>query len=291
MMEYLKKDNVEIEVLSCGAELVSFKVNNKEQMWNRDPKYWSKTSPVLFPFIGTIKNEHYYYNGQENNINTRHGFARDMEFVLSNKGEDFLEFLLSSNSETLKNYPFEFDFYITYRIVKNGITIEYKIENKTDGVMYFSVGAHPAFKLDLDENKTIYDYYIEFEKNETLDRLPLDGTLVSNKKIHFLNNENKINITSELFNEDAIIFENSISDKVSIKCNKSSNKLTLDYKGFPYIAFWSPKDAPFICLEPWYGISDFVDATGVLEEKKGIEKIVENGIFNAIITITVENSN
>lgn len=288
MRQYLKKSNVEIEVLNDGAELVSLKVNGKEQMWDRNPEYWAKTSPVLFPFIGTIKDGHYNYNGKEYVMDTRHGFARDMQFNLSNKGEDFLEFLLSSSTETLKNYPFEFDFYITYRILKNGVAIEYRVENKTDGDMYFSVGAHPAFKLDTSNNKVIQDYYIEFENKETLDRLPLDGTLISDKVVPFLKDENKIKITSELFSEDAIIFKNSTSNKVSIKCNKDSSKLTLDYKGFQYIAFWSPKNAPFVCLEPWYGISDFVNTTGNLEEKEGIQKLGKKEIFNAVMSIMIE---
>ena len=99
---------------------------------------------------------------------------------------------------------------------------------------------------------------------------------------------NKIKITSELFSEDAIIFKNSTSNKVSIKCNKDSSKLTLDYKGFQYIAFWSPKNAPFVCLEPWYGISDFVNTTGNLEEKEGIQKLGKKEIFNAVMSITIE---
>ena len=118
MRQYLKKSNVEIEVLNDGAELVSLKVNGKEQMWDRNPEYWAKTSPVLFPFIGTIKDGYYSYNGKEYAMDTRHGFARDMQFNLSNKGEDFLEFLLSSSTETLKKYPFEFEFYIEVSISK-----------------------------------------------------------------------------------------------------------------------------------------------------------------------------
>ncbi len=283
----LKYRNVEIQVLLKGAELISFNVNNKEYMWDRNEQYWTKSSPVLFPFVGTLKNEKYEYNGNVYNMSTRHGFARDMDFILNNKGEDFLEFLLLSNDSTLEMYPFKFKFYIMYRIIESGIEINYKVVNESNDEMYFSIGAHPAFKLQIDEDIRLEDYYLEFEELETLERLSLDGALISTETELFLNNENKIYITNNLFEEDAIIFKNTKSNIVSIKCNKNSNKLMYDYTGFPYVAFWSPVKAPFVCIEPWYGISDYVNTNGKIEEKIGIEKLLSNDEFNAKMKVTV----
>ena len=147
----LKYGNVEIGVLSKGAELSSYKVDGKEFMWDRQPEFWAASSPVLFPFVGVIKDGKYVFEGKDYEITTRHGFARNNDFDLVEKGENFLKFKFSSNEETLKKYPFEFDFFLVYTITDNSLEIKYEVLNKTKGDMYFSLGAHPAFALELND--------------------------------------------------------------------------------------------------------------------------------------------
>ncbi len=286
MGNILKKGNVEIGVYTKGAELYSYKVNGEEFIWERDSKYWGSSSPILFPFVGVLKNGKYLYKGKEYKIDTRHGFARDNDFEAVEKGEDFLKFKFSSDESTLEKFPFSFDLYLTYVIKNNKLIIQYDVINKTDEKIYFSIGGHPAFSIKLDENIKIDDYSLEFEKKETLDRYVLDGALLGKKKIEkYINNDNRIKLNSDIFNEDALIFENTVSEKVTLSCSKHSKKLILDYKGFPFIAFWSKPKAPFVCIEPWYGITDTVDFTGNLEEKKGILELEEKGRFSAEISI------
>ena len=92
-------------------------------------------------------------------------------------------------------------------------------------------------------------------------------------------------MSGTIFDNDAIIFENLNSAKVTLKCSKSTRELSIDYSKFPFVAFWSKPKAPFVCIEPWFGISDFANCTGKLEEKKGIMKLKENDIFTAKIVI------
>ena len=276
-IQVLKYGNVEIGVLSKGAELSSYKVDEKEFMWDRQPEFWAASSPILFPFVGVIKDGKYVFEGKDYEITTRHGFARNNDFELVEKGENFLKFKFSSNEETLKKYPFEFDFFLIYTITDNGLEIKYEVLNKTKGDMYFSLGAHPAFALDVNDDIKLSDYYLEFEKNETSKKYKLNEKgLVLDEKADCLNNENKLYITENVFDDDAIIFDDLKSEKVTIKNNKNSKELSVEYKGFPYIAFWSKPKAPYVCIEPWYGISDFENCTGKLEEKTGILKL-ENG--------------
>ena len=276
-IQVLKYGNVEIGVLSKGAELSSYKVDEKEFMWDRQPEFWAASSPILFPFVGVIKDGKYVFEGKDYEITTRHGFARNNDFELVEKGENFLKFKFSSNEETLEKYPFEFDFFLIYTITDNGLEIKYEVLNKTKGDMYFSLGAHPAFALDVNDDIKLSDYYLEFEKNETSQKYKLTNNgLVFDEKADCLNNENKLQITETLFDDDAIIFDDLKSEKVTIKNSKNSKELSVEYKGFPYIAFWSKPKAPFVCIEPWYGISDFENCTGKLEEKTGILKL-ENG--------------
>ena len=282
----LKYGHVEIAVADRGAELRNYKVDGEEFMWDRKPEFWAATSPVLFPFVGTIKNGAYSYNGKEYKISTRHGFARTEDFELVEKTENSLKFRFSSNKETLEKYPFEFELFITYTIVENTLEIGYNVVNKNDSDMYFSLGTHPAFALDVNDDIKLSDYYLEFEKNETSQKYKLtDNGLVFDEKADCLNNENKLQITETLFDDDAIIFDDLKSEKVTIKNSKNSKELSVEYKGFPYIAFWSKPKAPFVCIEPWYGISDFENTSGKLEEKKGILKLEKDGEFFAKLIV------
>ena len=282
----LKYGNIEIAVANRGAELQSYKVNGEEFMWDRKPEFWAASSPVLFPFVGTIKNGAYSFNGKEYKISTRHGFARTEDFELVEKTENSLKFRFSSNKETLEKYPFEFELFITYTIVGNTLEIEYNVVNKNDSNMYFSLGTHPAFALDVNDDIKLSDYYLEFEKNEISKKYKLNEKgLVLDEKADCLNNENKLKITEKVFDDDAIIFDDLKSEKVTIKNSKNSKKLSVEYNGFPYIAFWSKPRAPFVCIEPWYGISDFENCTGKLEEKKGILKLGKDKTFTAKLVI------
>lgn len=282
----LKYGNVEIAVADRGAELRSYKVNGEEFMWDRQPEFWAASSPVLFPFVGTIKNGAYSFDGEKYEISTRHGFARTEDFELVEKTENSLKFRFSSNKETLEKYPFEFELFITYTIVGNTLEIGYNVVNKNDSDMYFSLGTHPAFALDVNNDIKLSDYYLEFEKNETSKKYKLNEKgLVLDEKVDCLNNENKLHITETVFDDDAIIFEGLKSEKVVIKNSKNSKELSVEYKGFPYVAFWSKSKAPFVCIEPWYGISDFENTSGKLEEKIGILKLEAGEEFFAKLVI------
>lgn len=282
----LKSGNVEIAVADRGAELQSYKVNGEEFMWEANPEFWGASSPVLFPFVGTVKNQKYSFNEKEYEIKTRHGFARTEEFELVEKTENSLKFKFSSSEETLKKYPFEFDLFITYTIIENTLEINYTVVNKTEGEMYFSLGTHPAFALNINDEIKLNDYYLEFSEKEKAQKYKLNNEgLILDEKEDSLENTDKLEISETVFNNDAIIFENLKSEKVTLKNNKNSKQLSVEYKGFPYIAFWSKSKAPFVCIEPWYGISDFENSTGNLKEKTGIEKLEKNEKFVAKLII------
>ena len=282
----LKCGSVEIAVADRGAELRSYKVDGEEFMWDRNPEIWAASSPVLFPFVGSIKNGVYNYKGKDYEITTRHGFARTEDFDFVEKTENSLKFRFSSNSETLKKYPFEFDLFLTYTVNDGILEIGYDVVNKNNSEMYFSLGTHPAFALNVNDGLKLDDYYLEFEKNETSQKYKLtDNGLVFDEKADCLNNENKLQITETVFDDDAIVFDDLKSEKVTIKNSKNSKELSVEYKGFPYIAFWSKPKAPYVCIEPWYGISDFESASGKLEEKTGILKLEKDGEFFAKLIV------
>lgn len=286
-MEYkIKKGNIELGVLEKGAELVSLKKDGTEFMWERDPKFWGKSSPILFPFVGSIKDGKYKYNGKEYAMETRHGFARDMDFELVEKGEDFLKFLLKSSEATLEKYPFNFELYLTYKIENEKVDMIYEVVNTDKNEIYFSIGAHPAFATPVNDEIKLEDYYLELNEKETASIYQNEGALLKTEKKAYLENESVINLGEHVFDDDAVIFKGLNSNEVTIKCKKSSRELKVEYDKFPYIAFWSVPKAPFVCIEPWYGQSDFTDASGELTEKEGIEKVKDR--FTAKLSISMK---
>ena len=286
-MEYkIKKGNIELGVLGKGAELVSLKKDGTEFVWERDPKFWGKSSPVLFPFVGSIKDGKYKYNGKEYSMETRHGFARDNDFELVENGGDFLKFLLKSNETLLEKYPFDFELYLTYKIENEKVDMIYEVVNLGKDEIYFSIGAHPAFATPINDEIKLEDYYLELNEKETAGIYENEGALLKPEKKAYLENENIINLGEHVFDNDAVIFKGLSSSEVTIKCKKSSRELKVEYDKFPYIAFWSVPKAPFVCIEPWYGQSDFTNASGELTEKEGIEKVKDR--FTAKLSISMK---
>ncbi|BBA52987.1 aldose 1-epimerase [Fusobacterium varium] len=289
-MEYsLRNSLMEIRIESLGAELIGMKdlTTGIEYIWQKNPEYWAKSSPILFPFVGALKNGRYFYEGKEYNLGLKHGFARDYEFQMSDQGDDYLEFLFVSNDETKKIYPFNFKLYVKYIIKDKNLRIEYKIENTGEKEMYFSLGAHPAFNTPVGNGIEFSDYYLEFEKEETGEVKTFNGTLISSqKKIKAF--EGKIlNLDKNTFANDALIIENPNSNVVYLKNSKNSKGIKFMYKGFKYIAFWNKPGAEYVCLEPWNGISDFDNASGNLKEKTGIERIGRAEVYHRALDITI----
>lgn len=285
----ISNKNLEVKINSFGAELISLKNLDKniEYMWQKNPQYWNKCSPVLFPFVGAIKNNQYFYNRDKYLFSPKHGFARDNEFELLNQQKDCAEFIFRANENTKKIYPFNFNFYIKYILKENSLQIEYKVENLEDKKMYFSLGAHPAFNTPLDSNTKYSDYFIELENLENDDVYFLEDSLFNTEKKKSLLTKNILHLTENIFEDDVLILKNTNSKKVYLKNKNGSFTLGFKFEGFKHLAFWSKPNAPYICLEPWNGLPDYKDCTGNLEEKADIESIEAKEIYTRNIEIEV----
>lgn len=266
-----------------GAELFSLqaKSTKTEYIWEGNPDFWGKHSPVLFPIVGTLKNNTYTYNNQDYSL-SRHGFARDMNFELIDKTENTATFSIQSSVETLKVYPFEFELQIRYSLQEKNLNIEYKVINKNQSQLPFSIGAHPAFAL----NGNFEDYELEFEKDEPLVYHLLENDLISAATKTVEKQDNLVKLNYPLFENDALIFKNLESKKLTISKNRIPF-LKVDFQGFPHLGIWTKKDAPFLCIEPWYGYSDTDKSTGNLFEKEGIQILETNEVFDSKFTIEI----
>jgi galactose mutarotase-like enzyme len=271
-MQTLKNQNLSIKINPKGAELTSLfnNENQTEYIWNADPTFWGKSSPILFPIVGSLKENRYRFEGQEYTL-PRHGFARDREFMIEKSDENSITFLLTHDENTLKVYPFKFEFRLIYTLENNTLNVTYFVKNIGENEMYFSVGGHPAFAVPLAENTGYNDYYLQFNKTEIFKRWGLTPEgLIEMQPFDFLINTNKLTLTKELFYEDAIVFKNLKSTSIILKSDKTNQQLKFNFEGFPYLGIWAAKDANFVCIEPWCGIADSANHNQELTEKEGI---------------------
>ncbi|RAK05179.1 galactose mutarotase-like enzyme [Halanaerobium saccharolyticum] len=290
MISKLENNEIKIKVDTQGAQLqkLILKEDQKNYLWHGDSKYWGRRAPVLFPIVGRLKNDKYLYNGQEYQM-TQHGFARDNEFELVDQDKNFLTYALEENRETLKKYPFRFRLEIKYTIKENSLAVTYRVINQDQKDMYFSIGAHPAFYWPLAENESKADYYLEFEKEENADKYLLDSGLLNNEKVKVLSNSKILELQPDIFKDDALVFKDLKSEKITLKSRKSNREVQVEFNNFPYLGIWSQSAAaPFICIEPWQGIADSVNSSGKLEEKEGIKRLKAGGIFKCTHTITID---
>lgn len=264
----LKSGGVSAKIISKGAELRSLCVNGRELMWRADPAFWGKTSPLLFPMIGTLKDGRTLIDGEEYSI-TKHGFARDLELTPEEANAGSAMFSLEQNETTKAMFPFDFRFTMRYTLKADGITVTCRVRNSSDRPMPFCIGAHPAFACDGD----MTDYRLEFPKPETaaVPSYNLEtGLHEENNRRPLMNEETVLPLDHEMFYKDVCYFDKLRSRSVLL-LDKENKGVRVDFPDFTSLGVWQAKDAPFLCIEPWCGSADFDDCTGVFAEKRGIE--------------------
>lgn len=290
MQAVLENDKWKVAINHFGAELCSIvkKENGVEYVWNGDERFWKRSAPVLFPFVGSLKNKEFLYGDKAYPMG-QHGFARDMEFSLvSNDGRQAW-FSLSSDDTTYEKYPFAFTLEIGYVLTDNTIKVIWRVINEDEKQMYFSIGGHPAFMCPLDGEGRQTDYFISFDSDKNLVYSKLSENGLVYKKDNILEtNGGKMQITEKLFDEDALVVEGGQAHRVSLCKPDGTPYLTVTFDA-PLFGLWSPakKNAPFICIEPWYGRCDSEAFTGTLEEREYGSSLAPYESFEAAFEIQV----
>jgi galactose mutarotase-like enzyme len=277
----ISNTKISASINSLGAELISLSKNDFNYIWEIDEKYWNKTSPVLFPIVGSLKNNEFTIDDEKYSL-TRHGFARDCEFELIEQKEASALFCLKSNEFTLKNYPFHFELFINYELKANELIISYKVVNHSKVRMAFNIGAHPAFNLPLNTD----EYSLEFNVLESFKTHKLDNGLFSGVTQKIENNNNTLFLTESLFENDALVFKNIKSNSIKLRHLKK-DFIKINFYNFPHLGIWKKLKAPFLCIEPWTGYADDVNTTGKIFEKKGIQILKPNCTFECKIEIEI----
>ena len=268
MLFRLENNFLAISIDTHGAELSSVfnKKENKEMLWQGDPAYWGRKSPVLFPVVGKYRNGKTTFEGKEY-ASGQHGFARDSEFTLVEETVDRLSFQLTGNADTLKQYPFNFSLICSYGLIDNKILVGWAVKNTDTKTIYFSIGAHPAFYCK--KGETVLSMNGE---NLQYNLINGDGLYTSPK----YNIENEFVLNDSVFDNDALIIENSDVNEISLIDNdKKYLTVKFDAKVF---GIWSPakKNAPFVCIEPWYGRCDAEDFEGDITAREWSNSLEAN---------------
>lgn len=282
---------LKIQSKKSGAELTSIQYNGKEMLFqgakvldSNGNIYWKRQAPILFPIVGQLKNSTTQIEGNSYQM-SQHGFARDRDFEEISKTETKHHYMLKNNEETLKKYPYKFELHIIYKIVEDTLIVTYQVKNMDNKTIYFGLGGHPAFNCDYSNG----EYEIAFpEQEDEIEFLKLKDGLIDIENAENILQDNKIYLKGDTFDNDAVIMKNLKSNKVTLQNHKTNQKtLEFDFTGFPYLALWSKKGAPFVCIEPWQNTADRIDSTQIYNDKENIIELPKDKEYKCEFKIKI----
>lgn len=255
----LKNEQLTVTCQTLGAEVISVKRGNCEYVWQGDPTYWKGKAPMLFPICGRLFGGKYVYEGRTYEMN-QHGFMRNEEFEMVLQTEDSIVFVLRANERTLAQYPFPFVLTVTHTLRGDTVATELCVENTGEGIMPFTIGAHPGFFVPLGDEGAFEDYVLEFGEACSPDEIVMTDTcfLTGKRRAFPLEKGTTLPLRHSLFDIDAV-FLSRVADSVTLRSDKAARSVTFSYPQMPYLGIWhAPRtDAPYICIEPWCGLAAY----------------------------------
>ncbi len=273
-MTILKNNILEVELNPKGAEIIKMigQQDHINYMWRRDPVLWGNSAPILFPIVGALQNNECRIDGKTYTM-TQHGFARHQVFETIQKSDACVEFLLKPNEEIQKQYPYQFELKVIYTLNNNQLKCQCIVKNTDHQTIYFQIGGHPAFACPFMENESSNEYYIEFEKDETLDQKIIDVERkgMSHQTKPLFEQEKRFFVRQALFNNDAIVVKNMKSHYVTLKSIHHQKSLRFYMENFNHLGLWTSRHVGgLLAIEPWVGHSDYVDFKGEFKKKEGV---------------------
>ena len=259
MLYTLQNDVLTVKVSDVGAEIHSVERDGCEYIWVGDPAFWSSHAPLLFPVCGRFFEGKYTCEGKTYEIPC-HGFIRKAPLTLECINNTSVCFRVDATEETKKIYPFDFVLKIWHILEGESVTTRFEIENTGDVILPATVGGHPGFNVPLDGEGEFDDYYLEFSKTCSPDQIEISprGLFTGKKTAYPLVDGNKLPLSHKLFEIDGI-FLSRMDSTVTLKSNKSTRSVTLEYPDMPYLGVWhaAKSEAPFVCIEPWCGLPGY----------------------------------
>lgn len=286
----LRNNVFSIEVAEHGAELISLQKDGFEYIWPALPEFWKRHAPILFPIVGKVFDGTYRVQGKEYHL-PQHGFARDSEFEVVETLENQVSLRLAASEATLRDYPYPFVLTATYILEDNTLRCIWKIDNPSDETIYFQIGAHPAFNYPHFEAEDVLHGYLEFRREDeptdvlTIALLGESGCVLPETECLLLP-ESRLPLTQHIFDRGALVLEDCQADKVTLFDKLRHPLLAVSFDA-PVLGIWSPTNAPFCCIEPWYGRADSEGFTGPIEQRRHIQQLPAQGTFTFEYDITL----
>ena len=289
-MTILSNGELRVEVSAHGAELQSIRKGETEYLWQGDPAFWGRRSPVLFPIVGSVWESRYRIAGAEYQMG-QHGFARDMDFTLVNASETEVRYRLESSVQTKERYPYDFCLEIAYRLRGRCLDVIWEVTNPSAEDIYFQIGAHPAFYYPDYDPQTSGRGHFTFDRSEGLEciRIKEKGCVDAETKWPLELCEGVLKLEKDTFDAiDTIMLQDSQVGRVNMFREDGSPWLSLSFDA-PVVGIWSPpgKVAPFICIEPWYGRCDRAGFEGDYREKDWMNRLASGEKFESVYTIEI----
>lgn len=286
----LENEAIRLRVLTTGAEICEFtnKSTGIDHIWKADPLVWGSHAPVLYPAVGRLLDD-LFRKGEKSYPHPKHGIVRRSQLSVVHLSDSELWLSLVANQETLRAYPFAFELKIGFILERNHVSQRFVVYNNGEISMPFAIGGHPGFSIPMIAQTEINDYYLEFEKNEHSQRhlITADGYFSGETVPVKWRDGNIIDITKTLFTQDALVFKDLNSRKVTLRSAKHSHSVTVTFDGFPYLGIWAKPAAHFVCIEPWIGCADDADNPIPFCEKVGIIELAPGKNFKASFDMEV----
>ena len=267
-MILLQEGDVRIQIAERGAEIVSVKKGAREYIWQADPQFWAKHSPLLFPVCGRLRDFTYTYAGKSYRMGN-HGFAQRMTFSAEQISDAEAIFTLRENEETLAEYPFPFRLTQHYRLAGGTLYVRTEAENTGGAPMYCNFGSHEAYATDGD----FTDWAVYFEKKEDLVLIEQNKTgQLTGRRIPYKDDADMLPLSWKLFENDSLLFDRLRSKYVTL-AYRGEPTVRVGFADYEHLLLWTKPGAQYIAIEPWNGLPDTADADGLLQHKLGILRL------------------
>ena len=287
----LTSDLLTISIATHGAELCSIiDRSGREYLWQADPRYWKRHSPILFPIVGSVRDGHFTIDGRQYSM-SQHGFARDSDFTPLGSTGDEAWYELTSSDTTLAAYPYKFRLQVGYRLTGETVTVIWRVTNTDDRDIYFQIGAHPAFYYP-DYGSDGERGYLWFDREDSFTYLRIgDGACASLTPHSQPLNGHLLRLDTHTFDIDTFIIEGSQLTSVALLDRERRPHLTMQFDS-PLLGIWSPprKDAPFVCIEPWYGRCDREGFEGEFRDRDHVNRLAAGQTFEASYKIIIDRA-
>jgi galactose mutarotase-like enzyme len=258
------------EVNPLGAQLSSLRdAANCELLWQGDAAIWSGRAPLLFPIVGALAGGRYRLGSRSYPLG-RHGFARGRMFGLLDSDDHSATFELNADEATLAVYPFLFQLQVRFVIHGASLSVTMQVRNTGAADMPASMGYHPGLCWPMPGGRPRAAHYLEFESDEPAParRIDAQGLLTPELQVTPIANR-RLQLNDALFHDDVLIFDQVRSRSVSYGAD-AGPRIRIDFPDARYLGVWTKPGAPFICIEPWQGITDPAGYGGDFRDKPGV---------------------